>query len=281
MMILMWLAEKYFRLKTGIRKMVRLLFYAGGATTVAGALTGGWFGITLENLPAGEIKSVLLSLKIIDPVSSPMTLLLVAFAIGVVQLLFAWIVRAYDHARQKDYVAMIFDDIVWVLMVVALLMWAGSSRGLVRPNLEQPLLIGVYVLVGIIVLTGGRGFKNPLLKLGGGILSLYGLVSFLSDTLSYSRLLALGLATGIIALVVNMIGGMIMEAIPGVGWLVAAVVLLGGHIFNLAINALGAFIHSGRLQFVEFFPKFLEGGGGAYRPFGRVSKYVDNPKEFV
>ena len=103
----------------------------------------------------------------------------------------------------------------------------------------------------------------------------------MSDMLSYSRLLALGLATGIIGLVVNLIAGMVNDSIPVIGAIGAVIVLFVGHTFNLAINGLGAFIHAGRLQFVEFFPKFLEGGGAAYKPFGRVSKYVDNPNEFV
>ena len=281
MMLMMGIAEKYFHLKREVRKMVRLLFYAGASTILFGALTGGWFGITLENLPNNEIKSALLALKIIDPISDPMTLLLAVFVIGVIQLLFAWLVRAYDHARKKDYAAMVFDDIAWFVMVVMLLSWVASVKGLLPVEFAQLLLVGLFVVMAVVVLTSGRSHKNPLLRLGAGVLSLYGLVSFLSDTLSYSRLLALGLATGIIALVVNMLGVMVGTAIPGIGWILAAVVLLGGHTFNLGINALGAFIHSGRLQYVEFFPKFLEGGGMPYRPFGRVSKYVDNPKEFV
>lgn len=281
MMTIMGLAQKYFRLKREMKKMVKLLFYAGASTVVFGALTGGWFGITLENLPDNQIKSALLSLKVIDPISEPMTLLMVTFGVGIIQLLFAWIVRGYDHARKKDYAAMVFDDIAWFVMVILLMLWLASSGGLFLADLTQPILMSLYGAVTIVVLTGGRAHKNLALKLGAGVLSLYGLVSFVSDTLSYSRLLALGLATGIIGLVVNMLGVMVGTSVPGVGWLLAAVVLLGGHTFNLGINALGAFIHSGRLQYVEFFPKFLEGGGEPYRPFGRVSKYVDNPKEFI
>ena len=280
MMLLMWAAEKFFRLKKGMRKMVRLLFYAGASTLIFGALTGGWFGINLENLPESELRDLLLSVKLVDPISSPMTMLVVAFVVGIVQLLFAWVVRGYDHWRQKQYTAVLFDDVAWITMVVFLLTWAGSARGILLASFSGPLLNLVLINAGILVLTQGRSYKNPLLRVGVGVLSLYGLVSFLSDTLSYSRLLALGLATGIIALVVNMIGGMVAGSIPVVGYLLAAVVLLVGHVFNLAINTLGAFIHSGRLQFVEFFPKFLEGGGETYRPLGRVSHYVDNPNEF-
>ena len=280
MMLSMWAAEKFFKLKKEMRKMIRLLFYAGLSTLIFGALTGGWFGITLEKLPPSEIRDILLSVKIIDPISEPMTLLMAAFAIGIVQLLFAWGVRGYDHWRQKKYFAVVVDDAAWITMIMLILLWAGSSRGLLPESLTQPFLWAVWANAGVLILTQGRSFKNPVLKIAGGVLSLYGLVSFLSDTLSYSRLLALGLATGIIGLVVNLIGSMVVEMVPVVGWLLAGIVLLFGHIFNLGINALGAFIHSGRLQFVEFFPKFMEGGGQAYKPFGRVSRYVDNPNEF-
>jgi V/A-type H+-transporting ATPase subunit I len=281
MMGIMWMAEKFFRLKKDMQKMVRLLFYAGAATVVFGAITGGWFGINLENLPPSSGKNFLLSLKLIDPVTEPMNLLLVAFGIGVVQLLFAWVVRGYDHWRKGDMVAVLFDDAAWVTMVIAILLWAGSTRGIFLAGSTSILKTIVIANALVLVLTQGRSYKNPLLKIGGGILSLYGLVGFISDTLSYSRLLALGLATGIIALVVNLMGAMAADSLPGVGWIVAGLVLLVGHVFNIGINALGAFIHSGRLQFVEFFPKFIEGGGSPYKPLGRVNKFVDNPNDFV
>ena len=114
---------------------------------------------------------------------------------------------------------------------------------------------------------------NKLGKATSGILSLYGLVGFMGDILSYSRLLALGLATAIIGLAVNTVAALV-GGIPYIGWLIMAVVFIGGHIFNLLINALGSFIHSGRLQFVEFFTKFMEGGGQAFKPFSKKTKYV-------
>lgn len=280
MMISMWAAERFFRLKRDAKKMVRLLFYAGGATTVLGALTGGWFGVSLEELPASGLKDFLLSFKLIDPISNPLGLLGVAFAIGIVQLLFAWVVRGYHHYKSGEKGAILLDDLPWITMVVGLLAWVGATMDILPIAAATPLKWVVIINAVVLVLTQGRQHKNPLLKLGAGILSLYGLVSFLSDTLSYSRLLALGLATAIIGLVVNLLAGMV-NGIPVIGIVLAVLVLLIGHTFNLGINALGAFIHSGRLQFVEFFPKFIEGGGVPYKPFGRVSKYVDNPKDFT
>ena len=101
----------------------------------------------------------------------------------------------------------------------------------------------------------GRTKNSIVGKFFSGVLSLYNLVSYMSDILSYSRLLALGLATAIIGMAVNTIAGLV-NGLPYIGILLAILVIIGGHVFNLGINALGAFIHSGRLQFVEFFTKF-------------------------
>lgn len=281
LMVTMGAADRFFKLKREMRKMVRLLFYAGAATLVLGAVTGGWFGITLEELPESGLRDALLAVKLLDPIKSPMLLLMIAFALGIVQLLFAWGIKGYDLWRRGDRFGAIFDGGAWITMVLAILFWSGVKLGYFSSDFGRLALAAVTLNAGALILTQGRHYKNIFLRLGAGVMSLYGLIGFVSDVLSYSRLLALGLATGIIGLVVNLISGMVIEMIPVVGIFIAIVVLLVGHIFNLGINSLGAFIHAGRLQFVEFFPKFLEGGGVAYKPFGRVSKYVDNPKDYV
>lgn len=126
----------------------------------------------------------------------------------------------------------------------------------------------------------GRDSKNWFKRLAKGAYGLYGVTSWLSDVLSYSRLLALGLATGVIASVINSMGGMVVE-IAGkfVGGIFFAVIFIGGHLFNLAINVLGAYVHTNRLQFVEFFGKFYEGGGEAFNPFKANTKYVNIKEE--
>ena len=99
----------------------------------------------------------------------------------------------------------------------------------------------------------------------------YGVTSYLSDILSYSRLLALGLATSVISTVFNKMGSMLGGNIFGA--IVFILVFLIGHSLNLAINALGAYVHTNRLQFVEFFGKFYEGGGRKFEPFAIHTKY--------
>ena len=281
MMIGTFIAERFFKLKRDMQKLVRVLFYAGAATVVLGGLTGGWFSIDLITLPDGAIKQFLLGIKLIDPLKQPILLLGIIFAFGIVQLVYAWIVRGMYHWKRGEKTIAILDDFSWAVMVGAIILWIASSNVSALQPYIMPAKYFMYAVALFMIATQGRSAKNIFVKIGNGTLSLYGLIAFVSDMLSYSRLLALGLATGIIGLVVNLIAGMVSSSIPVVGIVLVGVVLLVGHVFNLGINALGGYIHSGRLQFVEFFPKFLEGGGLPFRPFGRVGKYVDNPKDYV
>ena len=115
------------------------------------------------------------------------------------------------------------------------------------------------------------------IKLALGAYDIYNITGCLSDVLSYSRLLALGLATGVIASVVNQMGSMLGKSVFGV--ILFIVVFIVGHAMNLASNLLGAYVHTNRLQFVEFFGKFYEGGGKPFEPFHAETKYVDIKEE--
>jgi V/A-type H+-transporting ATPase subunit I len=124
-----------------------------------------------------------------------------------------------------------------------------------------------------VVITQGRSNKNIILKAAGGVLSLYDLIGYFSDILSYSRLFALGLSTAVLAVVVNTFV-MLFKDIPIIGIVVAALIFIIGHLFNMLISGMGAFIHSTRLQYVEFFTKFYEGGGTPFKPFRVITKYI-------
>jgi len=134
---------------------------------------------------------------------------------------------------------------------------------------------GLYVFIvgtSLVVLTAGRKSKSLFGKIFGGLPRLYDIVGFLGDTLSYMRLLALCLAGGIL-------GGLINGMASDLGNIVArilggTVLLLFGHSINFAMSVLGAFVHSCRLQYLEFFSKFLEGGGKPFRPFGPRTQYT-------
>lgn len=270
--VLSFLAIKLLKIPKEKQKLFKVLMYGGVATFIAGALVGGWFGITIDAIGNPAIRNLLTKIRLIDPVKDPMTMLLFSLGLGVIQVFIGLMIGIYWKVKHNRISDAIFGNGAWLYFLLTILIWGGAKANLYEAAWTIYL---VYSGVGIMILTQGRKAKNPFMKIGGGILSLYGLIGYMSDILSYSRLLALGLATSIIASVINLIAGLIIELVPYVGWIIAAVVLVGGHTFNITINTLGAFIHSSRLQFVEFFPKFMEGGvGRSFKPFRRESKYV-------
>lgn len=124
-----------------------------------------------------------------------------------------------------------------------------------------------------IVATQGRSRKNPLVKTLVGLISLYNITSYLGDTLSYSRLLALGMASAVVGMIINTLSGL-LSGIPLVGPILGVCLFIMGHIFSLAVNTLGAFVHSLRLQYVEFFSKFYSASGRPFRPLCYEMRYI-------
>lgn len=130
-----------------------------------------------------------------------------------------------------------------------------------------PILVGgsFYILA-----PAGKGLIKKFIW--GGY-ALYGATSYVGVLLSYIRLMALGMCTGGVAMAINVIAWMVLQ-IPFVGVLFALLVLVIGHTYNIAVNVLGAFVHSLRLQYVEFFPRFYTGGGEPFVPFREVHQFV-------
>ncbi len=269
--LLAFLGIKVIKPEREAKKMFLVLLYGGLATFFAGALVGGWFGIAINDLSDGWLKSFLLGLKLIDPVENPISMLLFSLALGVVQIFTGIMISMWWKLKHHDTRSALLDDAMWLYFLTAILVWGAHSFGMIDLALSKYL---VWIGIAGIIVTQGRKADNPALKLVTGVLGLYGVVGYLSDVLSYSRLLALGLATSIIAMVVNLIASLTVDMIPYLGYVIALFILIGGHVFNIAINALGSFIHSSRLQFVEFFPKFMESGGVSLSPVKRENKYT-------
>ena len=247
-------------------KLIKLLFYGGIATFLVGMLFGSYFG----EAPGKLHLPFLTPLKIIDPIEDTLLFMVIAFSLGYLQIFTSQIVKIISAVRSKSK-EMLLSGIAWgstYILAVPLIL------SLKFANLRMFGLIGVGLGVLGILYVESMGQKIFLKPLVGFIKLLQGVIGTVSDVLSYSRLMALGLATAVIALIVNQIAFLFGSMIPYVGFLVVIPVLIGGHLFNLSINALGAFIHSGRLQFVEFFPKFLEGGGRRFKPLKTDLKYT-------
>lgn len=256
-----------FKLEDDMRKFMKLMFFCGLSTMFWGLMFGGWFGI-----------SALVKYAVwFDMVSEPEKMLSWSLLFGVIHIYAGFALKAANLIREKKYLDALFDvGFVYVFYTGAVFFLLPYIPA-VNPDKVVPLVnAGKYMLViggVLLILTQGRAKKNIIGKITGGLSSIYNVVSFLSDVLSYSRLLALGLATSIIASIVNQLG--VMFDMPIVLKVIAAaVILLVGHLINFGINVLGAYVHSCRLQYLEFFGKFFTGGGEAFSPLKINTKYT-------
>ncbi|MBR5615973.1 MAG: hypothetical protein IKW66_04045 [Clostridia bacterium] len=270
--------------RDGLRRTLNMFGYCGIACTVCGAIFGGWFG----DMPYAIMVNLLglyestdaaaaaipffngLQLSLggepisLNPLSNPLAFLAVSLGIGAAHLIAGLIVKFVLLCKDKQVFAAIVDVGSWLVI------FAGIGVAF----LFKPVGLGMVALgVLTIICTAGRHEKNPIMKLLKGLLGLYDAINYAADLLSYSRILALGLASAVIAQVVNMVGTMFISGVPG--FFVLLVVAIIGHAVNMALNILGSFVHTSRLQYLEFFGKFFEDGGEEFKPVAPSDRYTD------
>lgn len=264
-----------FNLEGNTYKMVKLFFYCGISTTIWGALFGGWFGDIVAVFTRTFLGTEIAIAPIwFNPLDDPMKMLIFSLILGIIHLFTGMAIKAYMQIKEGHWFDAVCDEGLWYITIIGFIAWLGG--GMVLPAAAA---VGKWMtIIGAagLLLTGGRHNKG-FGKVTGGLSNIYNITSYMSDILSYARLLALGLATGVIAQVVNTLGSLFGG---GIGGLIALVIIfLLGHTLNLAINVLGAFIHSSRLQYVEFFGKFYEDGGEPFDPFRKKTKYIKIEQE--
>ncbi len=282
---------KFKGMEPGLKRSMKMFFWCGVSTTIWGLLFGSFFGDavtvisnTFFHTAPPNIPGLVTPIWF-NPVDDPMQMLMFSFLLGIIHLFTGLAILGYNYIKyQKDYLAVIYDVISWYLLVgggiLALLTMdmMENIAGFTLPPIFGTIG-GIMAAVGavIILIFSGRESKNPVIRLAKGAYGLYGTTGYLSDILSYSRLLALGLATGVIATVFNKIGSMMGDSVIGViGFILIFVI---GHGVNIGINALGAYVHTNRLQFVEFFGKFYTGGGKEFKPFKINTKHYTVKEE--
>ena len=275
------------RMATNLRKSIKLFFWCGISTLVWGIMFGGYFGDVVDVVSETFFgHKVTIPALWFVPLNDPMRLLLYSMLFGVIHLFTGLALKGYMCIKDGRYMDFLCDCVLWFLLLVGLIgmllpteLFAGiAGQQIYFPEALKAAVKWMAIIGAVgIVLMSGRANKNFGVRIALGAYDLYGMTSWLSDVLSYSRLLALGLATGVIASVVNQMGSMGGRSIIGV--ILFIVVFLIGHTFNIGINLLGAYVHTCRLQYVEFFGKFYEGGGKAFEPFTLKTKYVDIKEE--
>ena len=270
---ILYVFKKYRKIAPGVKDFIRLFLFCSVSTFIYGVISGSFFGNFIDSFVPVLIP-LKNSLMLVDPMTNPMQVLGISLLLGVVHLMFGLLIAAYDKLRHGQFIDAIGNDISWFLLIVGLCLLGTAMMGMLPAHFFD---IGRAMAIAgavIIFLYAGKGEPNILKKVLNGFLALYGSTSYLGDILSYSRLLALGFGSAVIGMVINLLGGLAAD-IPYVGWLVAVVVIIGGHIFSIAINILGSFVHPLRLQYVEFFGKFYTGGGEAFTPLTLSQEYVN------
>lgn len=244
-------AIKKFKLEEGTKRFMTFFMYLGISTAIWGIIYGSFFGDAIK-IPA-----------LINQNEDIFTIVYLSLGFGAFQILVALLVKAYIIGKSDSWLHAFYDAGAWILTLasIGLLLATGS------PIAKYIMFFGMAV----IILTNGRDAKSIGGKLASGLYALYGISGYIGDLISYIRLMALGLAGASIAVAMNQIIGYL----PGVAFfIIGPIFFIAIHIFNLLLSLLGAYVHSLRLQYVEFFGKFYSGGGKPYNPFKTIDNYV-------
>ncbi|MBQ1847630.1 MAG: V-type ATP synthase subunit I [Clostridia bacterium] len=257
--ILMFLFKKLKKPRGNAGKLVNVMLYASVPAIFWGVMYGSYFGETWHPVLFAPLEG-----------NNIIPALLLSMIVGVLHLFTGMGIKAYMNFKEGKWIAALADQISWILII--------TGAGLI---FVPQVKIAAYVIAGLGVLLllifGGYAKKSVFGKITGGVTSLYGITNYVSDILSYLRIFALALASGLIGMVMNTIAGMITGAIPipVLNVIVALPIYLIGHGINIALSLLSAYVHAGRLQYIEFFGKFYEGGGIKFTPLQRNNKYTN------
>lgn len=261
-------------LSDGLRKFFILLTIGMLCTVFMGAVTGSWFGDSITAFPFLQtLIPFKESVQFLDPMNDPMTFLKISLGLGFIHVIFGVSIAFAENWRNGDKKTALFDQATWIFFLIALVIFGVSATGSLPENWIVPSKYASILGALLLIATQGRDKKNIFGKLLSGVLSLYNVTGFLGDVLSYSRLLALGLGSAAVGMVINLLCTLVAGS-SYIGVVLAVLIFVIGHSFSIIVNLLGAFVHSLRLQYVEFFGKFYAAAGRDFSPLRNTTEYT-------
>jgi len=263
---------KLKRPKGELKKLSYIFAYSGITSIIAGILFGSFFGASFDllNVIGTWFGRSDLSSTILEPTVNPLPMLIISMALGGLHIICGLILKMILEVRRKNILAALADGLSWIFVLVGVALFL-----VVKPAMIGIIVVGIGALM--VLLLAGREKKSLFGKFFGGLGGLYGASNYLSDILSYSRILALSLSSAVIAYTMNMLAGMVQGSI--IGFIFSIAIYIVGHVFNFVMGLLSAYVHDGRLQYLEFFGKFYEGGGTVFTPFEYQLKYINEIKK--
>lgn len=273
--IVLMLIALYMKQKmqdSGLGKMYRLIGFLGGMTFFVGLFLGTFFGMSI--LSASWAPSWLKALCIDGwfpdgKIAGFPVQMVLAVAIGVLHICLAMIIKTVNFTKRLGFSKTISTWGWTTLIVGGIVVISLGMMEVLSAEVFKWVIIALAAVSGLAIFVFNTPGRNPLVNIGSGLWDTYNMVTgLLGDVLSYIRLYALGLAGGMLGNAFNIMGTMILDIpVPVVNWVFCIVILIFGHVLNLAMSCLGAFVHPLRLTFVEYFKNSgYEGTGAKYNP---------------
>ncbi len=245
----------------GMKKLMNVLAVGGVASILFGVMFGSFFGVSNQQW------SLVPKAIIPNPVTNVISLLIACLVAGVVQIMVSFVLKAVWLIKRGRVLEAIFSGFMWDFFFVGLgiflLEFAGIASGVGTIGIIIAAISVATSVIGLFIIN--KGFNRVSKSFG----ALYGIINLFSDILSYARLFGLMLSGVIIASIVNQLASGFLQSTAT--FALGAIILFVGHAFNLAMGALGAYIHVARLQYIEFFSRFYEGEGELFVPFGQTN----------